>query len=227
MKNALEVFFDFLMPHLCASCKAPLNSGETLLCSDCRKRVKKVPRNELNEMSAIKFSDSPVTDFLSLYYFQKDSPIQDLIHQLKYGNRFRFGATLGEHVAFELRSEIAKWNIDYILPVPLHRVKKAIRGYNQSYYISKGINGVLRASLRKDLLKRKKVTSSQTQLSAKERLENVKGAFVVRSEKRIKGKNILLVDDVITTGATIKECAEAINKHKPKSIYALSIAIAE
>jgi competence protein ComFC len=119
------------------------------------------------------------------------------------------------------------WMIDYLIPVPLHPLKKAERGYNQSFYISNGISRQTGIPVKNNLLKRVRYTDSQTTMTFLERKENVGGAFSVLKRNNIAGKNFLLVDDVITTGATTNECAKALLEKSCSKVYAVSVAIAD
>jgi competence protein ComFC len=109
----------------------------------------------------------------------------------------------------------------------LHQLKKAERGYNQSYYIAKGLNKVLKCALKENHLKRIKFTESQTTMNITERKKNISGAFKVKTISGLRNKNILLIDDVITTGATITECGKILLESGVNKIYAASIAIAD
>lgn len=114
-----------------------------------------------------------------------------------------------------------------IVPVPIHHLKKAERGYNQSDFIAKGLSKSLGIPYSTKLIKRTRYTESQTGLLINERAENVAEAFKVRNSKKIAGKNFLLVDDVITTGATTLECGRALVNAGANSVYACSVGIAE
>ncbi len=130
------------------------------------------------------------------------------------------GEILGEGV------KTRNWQIDLIVPVPIHHLKKAERSYNQSDYIVKGLSKSLRIPYSTKSIKRTRHTESQTKLKMKARAQNVADAFDVRNPKKISGKNILIVDDIITTGATIQECGRALVKGGAKTVYACSIGIA-
>jgi len=119
------------------------------------------------------------------------------------------------------------WEIDLIIPIPLHRLRKIDRGYNQSYYIAKGLSKYFNIPLSGKILFRSKFTKSQTTLNLKEREENISGAFNLKKHKTVSGKNILLVDDVITTGATTNECAKVLLEAGANNVYAISAAIAD
>jgi len=171
--------------------------------------------------------ENTISDFLSLFIFEKDKAVQAILHELKYNGKFRTAIMLGEMLAKTHSSRIMEWNIDFIIPVPLHHLKRAERGYNQSFFIAKGIKKILMIRVESGLLKRKRLTESQTGLSISKRRENVKDAFMARHSKEINGKNILLIDDVITTGATLLECGRVLHEAGAAKVYAASIAVAE
>ncbi len=114
-----------------------------------------------------------------------------------------------------------------IIPVPLHKLKKAERGYNQAFYIAAGIARRTGAKVKTGVLKRVKFTETQTQLNSEERRENVKSAFEVKKKNVLKKKNVILVDDVTTTGATTTEAARELKKHGAGKIMLLTVAIPE
>ncbi len=123
--------------------------------------------------------------------------------------------------------KLKDWQLDLIIPVPIHHLKKAERGYNQSDYLAKGLSKSLNIPYSGKMIKRIKYTESQTKLKMKERALNVSNAFKVRNAEKVKGKNILIVDDVCTTGATLLECGIALYKAGANSVFACSVAIAE
>lgn len=168
------------------------------------------------------------SDLLSLYYFEKEGTLQSIIHQLKYDGMTTLGVELGRKLGEKLR-ERAAVGIDGVIPVPLHSTKLRERGYNQSEYIARGIREVTGIPVYSSLLQRHKYTTSQTQLNATERKENVGDAFSVNKRYLvdIHGKTFLIVDDVITTGATIEACAEVLMKNGAAKAFAGSVALAE
>ena len=153
--------------------------------------------------------------------------MQRIIHSLKYENNFRVGEILGRMLGHKLLNDIKSPSPDLILPVPLHHLKKSERGYNQSFYISKGVNKILNLALNDKSAKRIKYTETQTSMNIKERERNIAGAFQVRSSKSIAGKNILIIDDVITSGNTVSEFGRILKKNGAGTIYAASLAIAD
>jgi len=220
--------FDFFLPRICPSCKQKLNSSEQIICDKCFDKLKLTPESLIEEEYHKKFAlKKYIKEFHPIFIFEKDKEIQHIIHSLKYNRHFRVGVYFGKITGNQIKDKIFKWQVDLIIPVPLHSVKKAERGYNQSEFIAKGISLETGIDWNKKIIKRKKYTETQTHLSAEERQSNVKDAFIVKDKKSVNGKNLLLVDDVITTGSTISECAHQLLLAGAKNIYATSIAIAE
>jgi ComF family protein len=224
----LNGFFDFFIPRYCPACKTKLEVNEVSVCSRCLATIQIADYKRLKNEFQRKFAGSGIiSEFTSLFVFEKDKTLQSLIHSIKYNKRFLNGKFLGKLVAENLGNKIKEWNIDYISPVPLHQLKKAERGYNQSYYIALGIGKYLKLPVRDNFIKRIRYTETQTSLSLKEREDNISGAFKIKRKRKIINKSFLLVDDVITTGATIRECAKVLLENGAASVYACSAAIAE
>lgn len=224
----LNKIFDFFLPRVCTSCNNKLNSPEEIVCDYCFNRLKLTPESMIKTEYQNKFaSKNFIKDFHPIFVFESGNEIQHIIHSLKYNKQFRIGIYLGKIIANQLYQKLVDWNIELIIPIPLHKLKKAERGYNQSEFIAKGISIKTKIPYSRKVIHRKKYTETQTHLSALERQLNVKDAFKVVNKKLIEGKNILLVDDVITTGSTISECAKVLLREGAKNIYAASVAIAE
>jgi len=162
-----------------------------------------------------------------LFVFEKDKALQLLIHSIKYNKRFLIAKFLGILIGENLRQEIMNWNIDIIVPIPLHSLRKVDRGFNQSKYIAIGMGKDLGINVGSNLLKRTRYTETQTNLTMKEREENISDAFQAKHKRLIEGKTFLLVDDVITTGATTKECGKVLLANGAAKVFACSAAIAE
>lgn len=229
MGKVITNIFDFFLPRICPCCKTKLTTSEECVCSNCSEDIK-IVENELLKVEYERDFKSKgfISDFTSAFVFEKDKEIQKLLHELKYNKRFLNGTFLGKQLAELKGGTIAKWNIDLIIPVPLHRLKLAERGYNQAYYISKGLSKKLNVPLKSKIIKRKKFTQSQTKLTRHEREYNLSDAFKLsRRREIIDKKNVLIIDDVITTGATTNECAKVLLTAGANSVYAASAAIAE
>jgi len=222
----IQEFLDFFIPRICPSCKSQLDLTEKVICKKCFLQLNKVSDERITTEFQEKFKKSSIiSDFTSIYYFEKNKEVHNIIHEFKYNGKFRIGFYLGTLIANKSESKIRSWDIDYIIPVPLHRLRRAERGFNQSFYIAKGINSVLRIPIAHNLLKRLRFTDSQTHFSISERKANVQNAFSLKKNKLISGKNILLLDDVITTGATISECGRVLLNAGAAKIFAASFAI--
>ena len=221
-------FLDYFLPRFCVSCSYKLSLDEDTICKDCLNKIERATQERIIHEYNRKFKEKEIIeDFFSLFVFEKDKELQHSIHALKYNKKFKIGIFLGKLLGLELQKSHPEWKIDLIIPIPLHQLKKAERGFNQSFYIAKGLSKVLHSDVKENLVKRIKYTESQTTMNITERKENISGAFKIRTKKSLKGKNILLIDDVITTGATISECGIILKNTGVQKIYAASIAIAE
>ncbi len=228
MRNIFNQFFDFFLPRYCSGCRKKVSHDESLICSVCLNTILKAN----SELIALEFNrkfkeDKNIEDFFSLYIFEKDKIFQHIIHSIKYNKKFLTGVLLGDLLAKALKDKLVTWKIDLILPVPLHNLKKAERGYNQIDYLAKGISKKTGIKSKINILKRIRYTESQTIMTLKERELNIANAFKVKNKNKIIGKNLLIVDDVITTGSTVKECAKALKSNGANLVYACSAAIAE
>jgi ComF family protein len=226
--NFLTQVIDFFLPRFCTSCKTKLSLTEETVCESCFSKIKRADEERLNHEFERKFqSEKIISGFTSLFIFEKDKELQHIIHGLKYDGKFQTGIFLGKLLATELKSKFSEWEIDFIVPVPLHHLKRAERGYNQSEFLAKGMKSVLRIPVNSNFIRRNRFTETQTNLTLLERKENIRDAFSARRRKIIKGKNILLLDDVITTGATIAECGSILLDNGAAKVYAASVAIAD
>jgi competence protein ComFC len=227
MKN-INGFFDFFIPRYCPSCNKKLNVEENCICDECLSSIERAASGRLNLEYQRKFASTEIiSGFTSMFVFEKDKTLQQLIHSIKYNKRFLNGKYLGKLIGENLKEQIQNWSVDFILPVPLHSLRKADRGFNQSRYIAIGMGKELGLKVKSNLLKRTRYTETQTNLTIKEREENISNAFQAKQERLIEGKSFLLVDDVITTGATIRECGKVLLDGGAVRVYACSAAIAE
>ncbi len=199
---------------------------EEAICSECLSSLTKTTHVQADKEYERKFSSSKIIDeFHPLYIFEKGEIIQNLLHSLKYNNAFFVGKFFGKQIAKEFAGDFKIFNPDMIIPVPLHRLKKAERGYNQSYWIAKGVASELRIEIAHKTVKRRKYTESQTAFDKAERSRNISGAFRVAKPNSVKGKRIIIVDDVVTTGATASELAAALKNAGADKILLASVAV--
>lgn len=222
-----KAILDFFLPRICPACKCRLSPDEEVICDSCFANIKLTSRDFLQSEYLRKFADERIiSGFTAPFIFENEKELQKLIHQLKYNDRFRVGFYLGKKISGMIKEELQSWNADYIIPIPLHGTKKASRGYNQALYIAKGISHELNIRVLTKGIRRVSNTQSQTKLNLEERRQNMESAFRINTDK-VSGRKIILLDDVITTGSTIRSCAkELLNKGATK-VYALSVAIAD
>lgn len=221
-------FLDFFLPRFCVACTSKLNYLESYFCTECLANIKLVDDKRIeNEFNRKFFEDKIISNFYSLFVFEKDKAFQHAIHSIKYNENFKLGIFLGKLVGEKLIGFHSDWKGDVLIPVPLHHIKKAERGFNQSYYIAKGISKCTSIPIKQNVLKRNRHTPSQTELNLKDRKENMFAAFSIKNSELIKNKNVLLIDDVITTGSTVSECGKIIIEAGASKVYAVSIAIAD
>jgi len=226
--NLLTDISDFFLPRFCPSCKNKLTAAEVVVCNSCLSKIKHADRERTETEFARKFkSEKIIKGFTSLFVFEKDKELQDIIHDLKYNGKFSIGIFLGKLLAAGAYDKIQEWKIDLIIPIPLHHLKRAERGYNQSDFIAKGMKKILHVPVKSRLIKRVRFTETQTNLNLVERKENMKDAFALRRNKLLQNKNVLIIDDVITTGATTSECGRALLKGGAANVYAASVAVAD
>lgn len=203
---------ELLFPRLCVTCGDKLIEQEHWICLHC---LHHLPRTNFhlereNPVAHLFYGKVRIEFATSFFYFTKGSAFQSLIHQLKYKGMKELGAEMGKHFGIELLQSPDFCSVDMICPVPLHPRKEKKRGYNQSWWIASGIASQMKLPLSADNLKRVTFTETQTRKSRFERWQNVEGIFELTNPEAFSGKHILLVDDVVTTGATLEACAQAI-----------------
>lgn len=221
---------NFLFPPSCYGCGALTPDHTTLLCAACQDRLVPVmPADPVLLLARSRLCDDGLCDdVVSLWQFAPDSPVQHLIHALKYSGMTGVGRITGAALGDALR--MAGWGerIDLIVPLPLHRAKQRERGYNQAESIARGVGSILGRPVANRVVRRVRWTASQTTLGQEARQGNVRGAFGLtrRGMRVLEGKTVLLVDDVVTTAATTRACATALRAGRVRSIVVASIALA-
>lgn len=226
-----ELFQDFMSliyPRCCMGCQDGLVKGEETLCTKC---IHELPRTEYhldqeNPIFKRLYNRVPIKQAFSFFIFNKGGKVQNLLHELKYNNHPEIGRVVGKVYGEELHKNGLNEQIDEILPIPLHPSKQRRRGYNQSEEFAIGLAERLGVCCVSDALQRRTKTETQTKKSKLRRWENVKEVFQVVNSESIRGKRILLVDDVITTGATIEACAQILFDAGCASLSVASIAYA-
>lgn len=201
-----------IYPNTCAVCHEGLVPGEEVLCTSC---LYDLPRTRTwltaDNMVARQFwGRVPMELACSLFHFAKGSRYQHLLHLLKYSGRRDIGVYLGRQLGHELAQVADYNNISAIVPVPLHPKKQQMRGYNQSQAIAEGIAHCTGWRIEPNVLIRNRFTQTQTRKNRDERMINVANAFAIQRGEQLRGHHVLLVDDVITTGATLEHCAQTL-----------------
>lgn len=218
LQPVFDSLLHLLFPHVCAGCGTDLLGKNELICIGCYNRLYKTGFEAMpdNAVEKTLWGRVNITAGMSQYYFLKDSLLQSLIHQFKYKGNKALGIYLGEQMGYSL-NEAPRFNaIDLIIPLPLFRAKEKRRGYNQATLLCEGIARITGKKIERNAVVRVQATATQTRKSRIERWQNVAAVFVVDDVALLIGKNILLVDDVITTGATIEACAAAILEAVPE-----------
>jgi ComF family protein len=208
----LNDFFKLFIPSKCLNCGINLHDYEQHVCKSCLVKIAKTNflNNKENPISQAFWGRSKLEHAFSFYYFTKGSILQNLIHEIKYHGGKELAQVLGKEFGFGIKQSDQFYKFDLICPVPLHVQKEKRRGYNQSDWIAKGMAEVLSIPVSTNILQRKVFTSTQTKKNRQQRWENVKDAFVIGDYREAENKHILLVDDVMTTGATLEACAQKL-----------------
>lgn len=224
-KNFILDCLDFFFPNFCLLCSKKIQRNLFSVCGDCLNNLEFSNQNDIIDFFNHNLSQSKLfKDFYSKFEFVKDGFFQKIIHQLKYNGKSRIGILLGRELGKDLLQ--LNWfnEIDIMIPVPIHRIKKFYRGYNQSLLIVKGIRQITHKIYAEDVIKRIRNTKTQTHLHLHERIENVKGAFKIIKKNKIFNKKILIVDDVCTTGSTVIEIAQTLRNAGANEIYLATLA---
>ena len=217
---------DLVYPRNCGACDngVPVRNG--VFCVDCLARLPETGYHSIpnNPFERHFWGRIPIQAGAALYFFVPGGKTQTLLHNIKYRRRQELAVEMGSLYGATLRCEKRFSDISHILPVPLHWRKKHHRGFNQSAAFSKGLAMSIGVPNVCDLLLRKHHTPSQTRLSRSQRISNMSGAFKLQKPERIRQAHVLLVDDVLTTGATLEACALELMKAKPATISMVTIA---
>lgn len=226
LKDYLSGFVSLIYPSVCTSCKAILTE-DTILCSNCYHRLPKV-NSHINQVPFLteKFYGRISPDGIYAYLlYNKKGIVQDLIFDLKYKNKPDIGYVFGREFGDDLRDKLLKNKENTVLvPVPLHKTKEKLRGYNQSLLIAQGIADSWQVTVDDGLLKRIKFGASQTTKGRLNRWEALSDTYKA-AKKDCSDKHLFLVDDILTTGATLEVCYNELQKMRPLSITLLSLAI--
>ena len=223
-----EDVLDFFFPRFCSGCERKLMRGEFFLCVSCEMHLPKSAFASYaeNPIEILFKGRLPLRAGASAFYFDKHGVVQRLVHGLKYSADHDLGRWMGRQMALEFTASGRFTEIDMLMAVPLHPKKAYLRGYNQSDWLIEGMQEHWDIAAGSSL-KRVIFTESQTKKGKVERWLNVKDAFACQDPEEIEGKHIALVDDVITTGATLEACGRELMRHGADSISILCFASAQ
>ncbi len=199
-------------PHVCTGCGSDIIEQENLLCLKC---VNTLPHTNFamhanNAVEKIFWGRVPLTAATSEFYFAKGTVVQHLIHEFKYKGNKDVGTYLGAMMGSSILSTNRFKKIDALIPLPLYADKEHKRGVNQAKILCEGMSEVMNVPVITNNVVRKRFTQTQTKKHREERWQNVEGSFKVDAIEQLKDKHVLLVDDVITTGATLEACGKEI-----------------
>ncbi|MFS4484284.1 ComF family protein [Hyunsoonleella sp. 2307UL5-6] len=224
MKSLINLFF----PRVCYACSHHLSDNEYTICIDCRHDlpVTDFHFNNNDSVKKVLRGRAKLEHATALFRFEKDGPVQQLIHGLKYRGYEHIGKLLGDWLGGELAQIEAYKAIDMVIPVPMYAKKLKKRGYNQVTKFGQQIANAIDAEYVDDVLVKISNTKSQTTKGRLARWQNNNELFAVKNILKIENKHVLLVDDIITTGATLEACTSALNQAKIIKISIATMAIA-
>lgn len=221
-KDLLSVFY----PNLCINCDKVLFLSETILCNSCKNDlpVVDIPDCQNNIITSIFYGKTTIYKGYTLLFYRKKNSTQKLIHQLKYKNREDVGVFLANWVAHKLHKQKEFLDVDFIIPVPLHKQKLKQRGYNQLSLFGKVLAKKLNTRYLPEVLIRTSLSKTQTLKSRFDRFHNIHTKFKLTETDSLESKHVLLIDDVITSGATLEACCNELQKVKNIKISILTMA---
>ena len=223
MISPLTAILQVIFPSSCVCCGNILVVGEKMICVNCLTQLDKTYYSSMPDNPAERQLTGriPFEAATATYHFRKGNTVRSVVHAMKFHTCPELCIPMGRLMALDLMSSGRFDDIDLLVPVPLHWFRRMQRGYNQSELLCRGISETMHRPIESHALIRHHYTPKQSQLKGTQRTENVKGAFRVKHPERLEGKHILLVDDVLTTGATLVACADAL-----QSVEGIRISVA-
>ena len=223
----LNGFAGLFWPNVCFCCSTGLIRGETYVCSHCLYGLPATNFHGKNDnpVAQLFWGRALVENATAGYYFRKGNRVQKIVYQVKYKGYKEVGAILGREMGKKLRNSSFD-NIDLIAPVPLHIQKLRKRGFNQSEWIARGVAEILNKPLDVNTLVRRFYTDSQTRKKRFDRWKNVNAGFELINPDIFAGQHILLIDDVVTTGATLEACIHAVLQAPETKVSVATLAFA-
>jgi ComF family protein len=228
MRTYWRALINLFYPKSCVGCGVSLLREEDFLCISCEIDLPLNPQllEHDNEIKTVFAGRLPLVTANTFLYFSKNGITQHLMHQLKYKDRQDVGSFLGQRFAEELKL-FYTLPVDIVIPMPLHPDKEKLRGYNQCSSIARGMADVLHCEVREDVIIRSTANPSQTKLNRAKRWDNVKGIFELVNAEAIANKHVLLIDDTLTTGATLESCGSELVAGKNTQLSIATLAYAK
>lgn len=228
LQKFIENFFQTLYPNLCFGCNLQPKTRDSSFCVQC---LHDLPYTDHFETATNIVTNHfkgrvPLDHGAAILIFTEGGIVQNLLHQLKYKGKREIGEIMGEIAGKKILSSPLFHSPDIIIPVPIHTKKQVSRGYNQSTIFGKAIEKIIHVPCKDNILTKKKETKSQTGKSRTDRIQNVSDVFEMKNAQSVSNKHVLLVDDVVTTGATLEACCLEIIKAGASKISIVSIAAA-
>jgi ComF family protein len=216
LKEIRDSLLHLAFPHVCEGCGTDNLQPEHLLCLRCTSSLPSTNfhLHSHNPIEKIFLGRIPLTCATAQYYFTKESLMQHLMHQFKYKGNKEVGIFLGKLMGWAMAESDRFTNVDVLIPLPLHKSKEHKRGYNQAAVLCEGVSSVLNKPVWKDVVIRPEQTETQTKKRRIERWQNMEGKFELVNSFAIENKHVLLIDDVVTTGATLEACGSELLKAK-------------
>ena len=228
IQDHMRSLFELFYPETCCCCKARLNEKECFICLKCDITIPRTffddePNNSLEKKL---WGRIPFQRVWAMFHLTSGGKVQELLYQIKYMNKYELGLFMGERMGKNLKKMNWINEIDMIIPVPLHRRRLLKRGYNQCEALGSGISNMLEIPLRTSVLRRNMYNKSQTNYKKARRWKNVEGIFRLAHPEMIKGKHVLLIDDVVTTGSTLEACTDELMKGEHVKVSIATMACA-
>ena len=221
----LSSLLNLVFPKLCVCCGGSLMEGEENICLTCLYSLPRLAKQDYtdNRIMDLFLGRVKLEKAFSWCMFEKQTSVQNILHHIKYKDKDYLARQMGEIIAREMPDFFA--DIDAIVPVPLHKKKQKIRGYNQSEAIACGVQKVVGLPIFSKLLTRTRFSETQTHKNKEERWKNTQGLFSLEPNEGFEGKHLLLIDDVLTTGSTAIACLEELQKIPNVKLSFLSLAV--
>lgn len=225
-KSSAESLLHLLYPHCCAACGSDALEAHQQLCLQCSATLPFTgfEHHAHNPIEKIFWGRLPLRAACSILYFTKHSPVQGLLHQLKYRGHQQLGLALGLEMGIALKNTYRFQPMDLLVPLPLHARREQKRGYNQARLLCEGMSGPLNRPVITEAVIRSRATATQTHKSRQARWQNMSGIFTCVRPELIAHKHVVLVDDVVTTGATLEACGATLLQAGAASLDVVTLA---